>query len=89
MVVRRHPVSAQVEDIGNGGVHQSELVAPWANRFVGHGDASPSQQVFDVPVAQVEPMAVPDGVLDHLRGNRSRLYRVTGRFIRECPRNAG
>jgi hypothetical protein len=35
---------------------------------VGHGDASPGKQVFDVPMAQVEPIVEPDGVLDDLRG---------------------
>jgi hypothetical protein len=44
-----------------------ELVAPEADRLVGDGDASPGQQIFDVPVAEIEAVIEPDGVLDDLR----------------------
>jgi hypothetical protein len=48
-------------------VLRPDLVAPEANRFVGDGDSSPRQQVLDFPMAQVEPMVEPDGILDDLR----------------------
>jgi hypothetical protein len=35
---------------------------------VGDDDASLRQQVFDIPVAQVEPIVDPDGILDDRRG---------------------
>jgi hypothetical protein len=35
---------------------------------VGNEDPSPSQQVLNIPVAQVEEVVEPDGVLDDLRG---------------------
>jgi hypothetical protein len=38
------------------------------NRFVGDKDASPGQQVLDIPVAQVEAIVEPDGMLDDCRG---------------------
>jgi len=47
-------------------VPRSELVAPEADRFVGDQDSSPGQDVLDVPVAQVEAVLQPDGVLDDL-----------------------
>jgi len=43
-----------------------ELVAPEANGFVGDQDASPGQDVLDVPMAYVEAVVEPDGVLDDL-----------------------
>lgn len=45
----------------------SELVAPEADRFVGDEDAPPGQQIPDVPVAQIEAVIEPDGILDDLR----------------------
>jgi hypothetical protein len=53
----------------------SELIAPQANRFVGDDDASLSQQVFDIPVAEVEPIVEPDDMLDDRRGKSVPLVR--------------
>jgi hypothetical protein len=52
-----------------------ELIARKANRFVGDDDASLSQQVFDIPVAQVEALVEPDGILDDRRGKSVPLVR--------------
>jgi len=47
---------------------RTELVAPQSNRFVTHVDAAFSEQVFDVSMAEIEPMVEPDGSLnDHRR----------------------
>jgi hypothetical protein len=45
-----------------------ELVAPAADRLTDDRDPSPSQEVLNVPVAQVEEVVEPDRVLDDLRG---------------------
>ena len=45
----------------------SELVAPEADRLVGDEDASPGQQILDVPVAWIEAAIEPDGLSDDLR----------------------
>jgi hypothetical protein len=44
-----------------------ELVASEADRLVGDEAASPSQDVLDVSMAEVEAAIEPDGVLDDLR----------------------
>jgi hypothetical protein len=44
-----------------------KLVAPEANRLVGNGDPPLGQEIFDVPMAQIEAKVEPDGVLDDLR----------------------
>jgi hypothetical protein len=45
----------------------SELVAPEADRLVGDEDAPRGQQVLDVPVAWIEAVIEPDGILDDFR----------------------
>lgn len=44
-----------------------ELVAPEAGRLVGDEDPSPSQEVLDVSMADIEAVIEPNGVLDDLR----------------------
>ena len=66
-----------------------ELVAPEADRLVGDQDASPGQDVLDVPMANVEAVVEPDGVLDDLWGNRCRLYEVARCSIWQLSRKAG
>ena len=51
-------------------ISRPELVAPEADRLVGEEDASPGQDVLDVPVAQVEAVVEPDRVLND-RGRKS------------------
>jgi len=58
-------------------VRWSEFVAPEANGFVGDDDSAPGQQIFDVPMAQIEPVVEPDGVLDDL--GRKSVPLVQGR----------
>jgi hypothetical protein len=43
-------------------VFGSELGAPAADRFPGDYDPTLSQQIFDIPVAQVEAIVEPDSV---------------------------
>ena len=45
-------------------IQRTEFVAPKSNRLVTHIDAAFSKQIFDVPVAEIEPMIEPDGILD-------------------------
>ena len=45
----------------------SKFVAPEADRLVGDEDAPPGQQVLAVPVAWIEAVIEPDGILDDLR----------------------
>lgn len=45
----------------------SERVARDADRFVDDRDVASGRQILDIPVAQFEPIAEPDGALNHLR----------------------
>ena len=45
----------------------SKLPAPGSNGFIGYGDATLSEQVFDIAKAQSEPMVQPHGMADDLR----------------------
>jgi len=60
------------------GVLWSKIVAPEANGFVGYDDSAPGQQIIDVPMAQIEPVVEPDGVLDDL--GRKSVPLVVGRL---------
>ncbi len=48
----------------SAGVLGSKLSAPGSNGFVGHGDATLSEKVLDIPKAQREPMVEPIGMAD-------------------------
>ena len=48
-------------------VFGTKFVAPEADRFVTDCDTSFSQQVFDIPVAEVEAIIGPNCVLDDFR----------------------
>ncbi len=43
-------------------VQSTELDAPESDRFTTDSDASFSQEVFNIPVAQIESVVEPDGV---------------------------
>ncbi len=45
----------------------AKLPAPLADRFVGDDDASLSQQIFDIPETEAEPMVEPNGIADDQR----------------------
>ena len=44
----------------------SKLPAPGSNGFVGYGDATLREKIFDIAEAQREPMVQPNGMADHL-----------------------
>ena len=46
----------------SSGVKRSELDAPQADRFSGERDTSFSQDIFDVPVAEVEAIVEQDSI---------------------------
>jgi hypothetical protein len=50
------------------GIGWSKLPTPGSNRFVGYGDATPSQKVLDIAKAQSEPMVQPNGMADDFTG---------------------
>ena len=53
---------ASVLSFQSAGVNGSELDAPEADRFSTDGNASLSQEIFDIPVAEIESVVEPDGV---------------------------
>lgn len=46
------------------GVFGSKLDAPQSDRFVANGDAALSQKIFDIAIAEVESIVLPNGVTD-------------------------
>ena len=56
-------------------IYGTEFGAPEADRLAADGDPSLGEQIFDIPVTQVEPVVQPDGVAEMISGgNRWRLY---------------
>ena len=49
------------------GIDGSELDTPESDRFPRDTNAPFSEQIFDIPVAQIEAIAEPDGVADDVR----------------------
>ncbi len=52
----------------SSGIGRSEFPTPVSDRFIGDGDATFSEQVFDIAETEREPMVQPDGVSDDFRG---------------------
>jgi hypothetical protein len=50
----------------SAGIRWSELPTLGSNSFVGYGNAPLSEKVLDIPKAQREPMAEPNGMADDL-----------------------
>jgi len=46
------------------GINCSELDAPEADRFSGYSDTPFGEQVFDIAMAEIEPVVEPDGITD-------------------------
>jgi hypothetical protein len=44
----------------------TKLSTPLANRFIRHEDAAGKQQIFDIPVAEAEPVVQPHTMADDL-----------------------
>jgi hypothetical protein len=55
---------ASVPPFQPAGINGTELDAPKTNRFSADRDASFSEQVFNVAVAQVEAIIEPDSITD-------------------------
>ncbi len=55
---------ASVFSLQSAGINGSEFYTPEADRFSADSDASFSQEVFNVPVAQIEAVVEPDCVAD-------------------------
>jgi hypothetical protein len=65
--VLTHPSQALVLAPQSMRVQRSKLVAPEANRFVSNDNSSLSQEILNIPMAQIEPIVEPDGVLNDRR----------------------
>jgi hypothetical protein len=48
------------------GVHSPELDTPQANRFAADGDASLSQQIFNISMAEIKSIVEPDGITNDI-----------------------
>ena len=46
----------------SSGIERAELDTPQTDRFPSHDDPTFSQEIFDIPVAQVEAILEPDSV---------------------------
>ena len=46
------------------------LWVPEADRFPGDSDVTLGEQIFDIPVAEIEAIVEPDGVGNDVGGNR-------------------
>ena len=49
------------------GINSTEFYTSEAYRFSGYSDTSLGQEIFNIPVAQIEAIAEPDGVADDVR----------------------
>ena len=48
------------------GIERTELDAPQADCFSADGDAPFGEEVFNIPMAQIEPVVEPDGVGNYI-----------------------
>lgn len=62
-------------------VDGSEFDAPEANRFPSNDDPAFSQEIFDIPVAQVEAIVEPDGIGNDIRRESVAFIRVHGPIL--------
>jgi len=49
-------------------IQRSKLDAPEADRLPSDNDASLSQEIFNIPVAEIESVVEPDGITDDIWG---------------------
>ena len=57
----------------------AKLVTPQTNRFIIYDITTYSQQIFDIPVAQIEPIIEPDGVLNDFGWKSMTFVLIIGR----------
>ena len=62
-------------------INGSKLDAPEADRFSTDGDASFGEEVFDIPMAEVEAIIEPDGVGNNVRRESVALVCIHRRII--------
>jgi hypothetical protein len=58
------------------GIRLAEFATPFPNRFVRGDDATSTQQLFDIPVAETEPIVQPAPMADDLGGKAVVLIAV-------------
>ena len=58
---------ASVFTLQSAGINGSELDAPKADSFAADCDATFSEEIFDIAVAEIEAVVEPDGVTDDVR----------------------
>jgi hypothetical protein len=58
------------------GSRLAEFATPFPNRFVRDADAPSNQQLFDIPVAETDPLVPPDPMADDLGGKAGVLLAV-------------
>lgn len=50
----------------SAGIYGTKFDAPEADRFPGDNNASLSQEIFNIPVAEIEAVVEPDGVANDI-----------------------
>jgi hypothetical protein len=65
----------------SAGVFGSELDAPESDGLVTDCDAALSEEIFDISMAQVEPIVEPDGVGDDIRRESVALVSIHGPIL--------
>ncbi len=58
---------ATMTSFQSSGIKRTELSAPETDRFAGDNDTPLSQKIFDIVVAEIESVVVPDCVADDVR----------------------
>jgi hypothetical protein len=66
LVVKGVAVAA-VLPFQSAGINSTELDAPKADSFAADCDATFSEEIFDIAVAEIESVVEPDGVTDDVR----------------------
>lgn len=79
MVIWSWPEASELAGIG-----RTELQNPTSDGFVGHADATPSQQILDVPEAQRETAIKPNRASNDF--GRQPVVAVQDRFRRQMAR---
>ena len=74
----RNPAVLSIQTVGING---SKFDAPQADRFSGDSYASFSQEIFDIPMTEIETVVEPDGITDDIGRESVPFIRVHGPIL--------
>ena len=72
---------ATVTTFQAAGINGSKFDAPQADRFSGDSYASFSQEIFDIPMTEIETVVEPDGITDDIGRESVPFIRVHGPIL--------